>query len=107
MKNKFFIGLACFAVMAAAIVTVTTINANTPEFSDLLTKNLEARTRDEITIVELEDQKNNVESCQTEKEIVIDLGNGNKKVEFKTVSGIKNDCRNIDGTCDAFACYAN
>jgi hypothetical protein len=42
MKRKLFFGLAGLAfVAAAAIVTISTINTNTPE-SDLLSKNLEA-----------------------------------------------------------------
>jgi hypothetical protein len=45
--KKLFIGIASLAfVTAAAITTVSTINANTPD-SDLLTKNLEALTQNE------------------------------------------------------------
>jgi hypothetical protein len=49
MKRKIFIGIAGLAlvVAAAAITTISTINANTPE-SDLLSKNLEALTRSEV-----------------------------------------------------------
>jgi hypothetical protein len=47
MKRKIFIGLGGLAIMAAAaIVTVSTVNANfTPELSDLMIKNLEALSR--------------------------------------------------------------
>ncbi len=47
MKKKFLFGLAGLAVMAAAVtVTVSSVNANSPE-SNLLTKNLEALTQGE------------------------------------------------------------
>jgi hypothetical protein len=47
MKKRIFMGLAGLAMMAAAaIVTVSSVNANTSD-SDLLTKNLEALTRSE------------------------------------------------------------
>ena len=45
MKKKLLIGLACFAVIAAAVtVTISTINANTPKLSNLMSLNLEALT---------------------------------------------------------------
>ncbi len=48
MKKKCLFGLAGLAVMAAAVtVTISSVNANSPE-SDLLTKNLEALTRGEF-----------------------------------------------------------
>jgi hypothetical protein len=48
MKRKLFFGLAGLAfVVAAAITTISTITANTYE-SDLLTKNIEVLTRNEI-----------------------------------------------------------
>ncbi len=48
MKKKLLIGLACFAVIAAAAtVTISTINANTPQFSDLMLENLQVLSWDE------------------------------------------------------------
>jgi hypothetical protein len=47
MKKKFLFGLAGIVVMAAAIVTLSAVNTNSPE-SDLLTKNIEALTNGEL-----------------------------------------------------------
>ena len=48
MKKKLLIGLACFAVIAAAVtVTVSTINANTPLLSALMLENLQALSDEE------------------------------------------------------------
>jgi hypothetical protein len=49
MKKRILIGVAGFVfVAAAAVVTISTVNANsTPELSDLMSQNLEALTQNE------------------------------------------------------------
>lgn len=102
---KICMACLCVAVLVGTIVAVTNSRSNVSVFLQTSLTQVEALA--DVEIVGVTNQIDNVSGCNATVRVELKAADGSISVTYQSVRGAENLCRNGDGTCKSYACYAN